>query len=133
MPLLSDAEAASIRDALSVLLVHTFTRVPVTSTEEDTGYGRGEIEGTPVSGLPCAYQAETRVRLTRGDRMLVNVPTLTVPHDDATKNGDLARDITDSEGAVLLAGPIRVYAVQADAGLGPTLQKTLVLEGGDVI
>lgn len=130
--LISASEAASIREALDLFLVHTYARVPVDQTGADQGYGPTDVERTPVAGLPCKYAAETRIRLAGGDRVLVNVPTLTVPASDVTKVGDEVQNVADSDGTLMLAGPIRVYDVQASAGLGPTLKKRLILQGGDI-
>src|SRR5581483_5926906 len=103
---------------------------PVTSA--DQGYGDEDTPGTPMTGQPCKYAASMRVRLTNGDRMVVAVPTLTVKADDPIKPGDDVSSVLDSDGNILLAGPIRVYDVQASAGLGPTLKKTAILQGGDI-
>jgi hypothetical protein len=129
--LIGAAEATSIRAALGLFLVHSYTRTP--NTTADQGYGDEDTPGTPGAGQPCKYRAQTSVRLTGGDRMLVNVPTLTVPAADPIKAGDSVSNVADSDGNVLLAGPIRVYDVQASAGLGPTLKKTVILQGGDLV
>jgi hypothetical protein len=129
--LIGSAEAVSIRAAFDVLLVHTYTRTP--NTISDQGYGDEDTPGTPVTSQRCKYRAQTRVRLTNGDRMLVNAPTLTVQAADPISKGDDVSDVADSDGNILLAGPIRVYDVQASAGLGPTLKKTVILQGGDLV
>lgn len=129
--LIGAAEVAGIRTALSVFLTHTYTRTPVSESADDV-YGPGRTEGAAVTGQPCKYRAEDRLRLADGDRVTVSVPTLTVAHDDPLDVGDLVSNVQDSTGAVLLVGPLTVETMVASAGLGPTLKKRAVLRGGDI-
>lgn len=128
--LISAGTTAQLRRTFDSLLAHTYTRTPVTVT--DGPYGSETTTGAPVTGQPCRYRPTDRLRLADGARVTVSVPTLTVPHDDPIAVGDLVSDVRDSEGVVLLAGPLAVETIEASAGLGPVLQKRAVLRGGDV-
>ena len=132
MPLISSGTAASIRRVFQDMMAHTYTLTPYTSGSDD-GYGSTQTAGTPVTGKKCSYRQTRRLRLTEGDRVTVDTPTLTVPHDDVIKVGDEVSDVRDSDGQVLLVGPVRVETIEASAGLGPTLQKRAVLRGGDAV
>lgn len=129
--LISAGTTAQLRRTFDSLLAHTYSRTPVTSAGDD-GYGATTTPGTTVTGQTCRYRPADRLRLDNGDRVTVSVPTLTVPHDDPISVGDLVSDVRDSDGVVLLAGPLAVESVEASAGLGPTLQKRAVLRGGDI-
>lgn len=132
MPLISAGTTTQLRRVFDSLLAHTYTRIPVT-IGADEGYGSATTEGTPVTGQTCRYRATDRLRLAEGNRIVVSTPVITVPHDDPIKAGDLVSTIRDSNGVLLLAGPVEVETIEASAGLGPTLQKRAVLRGGDVI
>lgn len=131
MPLISTGTTTQLRRTFDSLLSHSFTLTPVTSGADD-GYGAATTEGTPVTGKTCRYRAQDRLRLANGDRVIVSTPVLTVPHNDPIKTNDLVSNVQDSDGVVLLVGPIEVEVIEASAGLGPTLQKRAVLRGGDV-
>jgi hypothetical protein len=138
--LISSAEAVSIRDALSVFLVHrcvlTPQEVPVLDGDgnpvlDDWG-NPTYTTGTPVEDVPCRYRAEDTVRIDDQGTVLRRLPTLTVAHDLSVTVNDTVTDVTDSDGAVLLDGPAVVEAIVASAGFGPTLQKRLVLRASGV-
>lgn len=131
MGLISAGTTTQLRRTFDSLLAHTYTLTPRTSGADD-GYGSSLTEGAPVADKPCRYRATDRLRLENGSRITVSTPVLTVPHDDPIAVNDLVSNVQDSEGTVLLAGPIAVESIEASAGLGPTLQKRAVLRGGDV-
>ena len=132
MAIISAGTTAQLRRVFDSLLAHSYTLTPVTAGADD-GYGSSETEGTPVTGKTCRYRATNRLRLDQGNRVIVSTPVLTVPHDDPIKSGDLVSNVQDSDGQVLLVGPVEVETIEASAGLGPTLQKRAVLRGGDVV
>lgn len=131
-PLISAGTAASIRRVFGDMMAHTYAMTPVTEGSDD-GYGPTRTEGTPVTGKPCSYRQTRRLRLDEGNQVTVDTPTLTVPYDDPIAVGDLVADVRDSDGVVLLVGPVRVETIEASAGLGPTLQRRAVLRGGDAV
>jgi hypothetical protein len=131
--LISSAEAPSIRAALGLFLVHTYTRTPVTEGADDAHGNAAETPGTPVTGVACKYRSEDRVRIRNDDggATIVRAPSLTVAHDDPLDETDTVSNIRDSEGTVLLAGPIQVGAPVPSAGLGPVLLKKFILRGAE--
>lgn len=131
MPIISAGTTAQLRRVFDGLLAHSYTLTPVTASADD-GYGGDTTEGAPVTGKTCRYRATDRLRLENGDRITVSTPVLTVPHDDPIKVGDMVSDVKDSDGVLLLAGPIAVETIEASAGLGPTLQRRAILRGGDI-
>ncbi len=125
-------QAAGLRASFATLLWHRYDRIPVTAGS-DTGYGPTPTEGTTVTGLACRYEAQERVRLRDGDSVRVTVSTLQIAYDSPLVAGDLVANVRESaSGPVLIAGPIEVEEIEAEASLGPTLFKTAVLRGGDV-
>src|SRR3712207_741930 len=99
--MLDAAELADLRADLAVFYVHTYTRTPMAEGATDPeGNARSE-PGTPVTGLPCAYASQSRLRVNGVGAVTENAPTLTVPTTDPLAVGDLVSDIRDSEGAVL--------------------------------
>jgi hypothetical protein len=129
--LISAGTTAQLRRTFDSLLAHTYTRTPSVADDDET-YGPNDDNGTPSTGQKCRYRATVRLRLEDGNRVTVDTPTLTVPHDDPIKSGDQVSDVRDSDGVLLLTGPLRVETVEPSAGLGPTLQKRAILRGGDV-
>lgn len=129
--LISDAQAASIRSALSVFLTHTATITPKTAGAANDWGEDTATDGTPVTGVACKYKAEDRVVIDESGRTLVSVPTITLAHDQTIAVGSSVSNVQDSQGVVLLAGPARVDYIVASAGFGPTLKKRAVLHAGD--
>src|SRR5688572_5402605 len=132
--LISSAEAVGVREALDVFMVHTYTRTPLTAGTEDAHGDATQTPGTPVTDVPCKYRPDARIRVRNdeGGVTFVRTPALTVAHDDPLDDTDSVSNIRDSEGTVLLAGPIQVGAPVPSAGLGPLLKKTFVLRGAEV-
>ena len=130
--LISSAEAASIRDALSVFRVHTATITPMVAGSPDAENNVTYAPGTPVTGVACKYRAEDRVRVEETGQTLVSVPTITLAHDQAIAVGSRVSNVQNSEGVVLFVGPAVVDYIVPSAGLGPTLKKKAVLRFGDV-
>lgn len=132
--LITAADATSIRAALGLFLVHTYTRQPMTSGADDAHGNATQTAGTPVTGVACKYVSEARVRVRNdeGGTTIVRAPTLTVAHDDPLDETDLVSNITASDGAVLLAGPIQVGPPVHSAGFGPVISKRFLLRGGEV-
>lgn len=132
MALISLQEAETLRDDLSVFLVHTYTRTPRVEsvTEEDDGT-KELSNGTPVSGILCAYSPVALLRIESGGWTTINTPSLTVAHDDATVVGDIISNVRDAAGNVLLAGPLFVATDTPNADLGYALDRILTLVGGD--
>lgn len=130
---LSPGEAASIRaDRARVMLTHTYTRTPVTAGAEDSEGNAARTLGTPVTGLACRYRAEEVLRTDGGGRVTIYRPSLALPHDSPLAVGDLVSTITNSDGTVLLAGPLAVESVTSNAAFGPTLSRRAYLRAGDV-
>jgi hypothetical protein len=130
--LISSAEAIGIRDALSVFLTHTYTRTPMLAGAADSENSVTYTTGTPVTAVPCKYRASDRVQVEISGALVLRAPTLSVAHDDPLKAGDQISNIKDSEGVVLLAGPVTAGPAVHSAGLGPTLKKKFVLRGAEV-
>lgn len=132
--LISAAEATGIREALALFLVHSYTRTPVTAGADDAHGNAAQTAGTPVTGVACKYTADDTVRIIRdgGGFTSLTVPTLKVAHNDPLDENDIVSNIQNSEGTVLLAGPIEVGALISSDGLGPTLQKRFMLRGARV-
>lgn len=125
--LISAAEAAGIREALSVFYVHTYTRVRASSGAEDGWGDETATDGTPTTSLPCKYRQSNQAVRTDLGVTLVGTPTLKVPSDDPLTTGDTVKDIRNSEGTVLLAGPLTVGVPLSSDGLGPSLGKRFEL------
>jgi hypothetical protein len=130
--LISSAEAVGLRDALSVFMVHTYSRTPRVAGAEDNHGNETEADGTAVTGVACKYRASDRVRVDIDGALVLRAPTLTVAHDDPLTDGDQVSNVQDSEGVVLLAGPVTVGPAVHSAGLGPTLKKKFALRGVEV-
>lgn len=131
--LITTAEATAIRSALSTLLVHTFTRTPVTAGAEDAHGNVTSSAGTPVTGLACKYRSRTRPVRDEAGVTLVATPTIKVAHNSPLTTGDLVSNIQNSEGTVLLAGPLTVGAQLNSDGLGPALTRRFELLGPDPV
>lgn len=127
--LLTTAEATSVRDALSVLLVHSYTRTPVTAGAEDAHGNETASSGTPVTAVACKYRVSNRAVRDETGITIVSTPTLKVAHDDPLATGDLVSNIQNSEGTVLLAGPLTVGVPLSGDGLGPALTRRFELLG----
>lgn len=130
--LIGSAEAVGIRTALSVFRVHLATITPVSAGAEDAHGNATRVPGTPRTGVACKYRADDRVRVDEGGTLILRAPTLTLAHDDVIDEGDLISDIRDSEGVVLVAGPLEIGPPAYSAGLGPSLSKKLILRSAEV-
>lgn len=128
MPLISDAEAASIRQALAIVLVHLYDRTPITTTQIDGD--EVSVAGATTIGVACRYEAQGTVRRDATGLVVVSGPSLTVAHDDPLTIGDQVANIRSASG-VLLAGSLTVDRRLDDDPLGLTLQKTYLLHGAD--
>ena len=131
--LITTAEATGIREALALFLVHSFTRTPVTAGAEDAHGNIPSSLGTPVTGLACKYRSRTRPVRDEAGVTLVATPTIKVAHDSPLVTGDLVSNIQNSEGTVLLAGPLTVGAQLNSDGLGPALTRRFELLGPDPV
>lgn len=131
--LITSEEAVSIRAALSILLTHTYSRTPVTAGVEDAHGNVTSSAGTPVTGLACKYRSRTRPIRDEAGVTLVATPTIKVAHDSPLVTGDLVSNIQNSEGTVLLAGPLTVGAQLNSDGLGPALTRRFELLGPDPV
>lgn len=143
MSAISDGTRNTVRWHMQRLtLVHLYTREPVVVVTDDGWSSENDTYGTPEPGNACRFIPTTLLTVTPEGRVIATAPaasgsaltqaTLTVPHDDPLKEGDRISDVTDSDGAVLLAGPARVEAILAQAGLGPTVLKLAALRGDSV-
>jgi hypothetical protein len=130
--LISAADATAIRSALSVFLVHTATITPISQGAEDTWGDTTDTPGTARTGVACKYVPEETLRIDETGRVLRDVPTLTVAHNDAIAEGDRVSNVQDAGGTVISAGPLVVQTVIAPAGLGYALKKVAVLAGATV-
>lgn len=131
--LIGTAEAAAIRSALSILLVHSYTRTPVTAGAEDAHGNETSSAGTPVTSVPCKYRVSNRALRDETGITIVSTPTLKVAHDDPLATGDLVSNIQNSEGTVLLAGPLTVGVPLSGDGLGPALTRRFELLGANPV
>lgn len=132
MPLLTDADFASIRDALAVFLVHTYTRIAVTEGTEDAWGDAAETASSGASGIPCHFVWDDNFVRTAEGVTRVSTPTLSVAHDDPLEPGDRVANIRGQDGAILLAGPAAVETVDPRSGLGASLKKVATLRAADV-
>jgi hypothetical protein len=130
---LSTGEAAFIRaERARTGLQHTFTRTTYTVGPDDSEGNATRVLGTSTTGLACRYRSEETLRTDLGGRTTIYRPNLSLPHDSPLAVGDLVSAITNSDGVVLLAGPLAVESVTASASFGPTLSKRAYLRAGDV-
>lgn len=136
MSLLSDADIASARMALEVLLVHRCTVTPLVAGALDGHYNATIVMGAPVTNVPCTYAVSSRVTPTARDErgvVAIQTPTLMASPTGPIEVGCLVSAITDQLGNVLAAGPLRVERVQDDtAGLGAALLPTYELRVPEV-
>ena len=133
MPLISAAEAASLRSDLAVVLVHTCTITPSTEGPEDSWGDAADTPGTPRTGVPCLYVPEDRLLADATGRVTQSGPTLTLDGTDPIAVGDRVSDVRDAGGTVRLAGPVTVDADATDSALGYALQRRVVLGGARVV
>lgn len=131
--LIPEEEALAIREELAVLLVHTYTRTPVTEGAEDGRYEGTDVPGVPISGVACRYEAQSRIGFERGDANVVYRPTLTVAATDPTKPGDAVSAILNAAGGVVAAGPFACGRRTDDDPLGYTLLRTYELLGAETL
>lgn len=121
MRVISAHLARQARRALRPLLQHRYSRyspnVPVVPAADDA-------EGNPVvensattSDLPCLYQSSRRLLIRSEGPILVDVPTLTVYHDDDLAVGDRIVSVTDREGTILVSSAsVESFDPAAEAG-----------------
>lgn len=125
--LISAAEAAGVRTALSAFLTHTLTRTPVTAGADDAHGNDTSTLGTPVTGLACKFRVQNRVVRDETGITIVSTPTLKVAHDSPLATGDLVSNIQNSDGVVLIAGPLTVGVALNSDSLGPALSRRFEL------
>ena len=124
----------AVRRALRPLLGHTYSRVRVGTTPttvddvqtEDAWGNPQATNATAVTGLPCLYQATRRLRTDDGGSVVVDTPTLTVPHDDSLAVGDYVQNVADKDGTVLVAYAV-VESFDPAAEAGASVLKVAVL------
>jgi len=126
--------ARAVRRALRPLLAHTYSRVRVgttptldddVQTTDDWGNPQA-TNATAVTGLPCLYLASRRLRTDGGGSVVVDTPTLTVPHDDPLAVGDFVQNVADKDGTVLVAYAV-VESIDPAAEAGASVLKVAVL------
>lgn len=125
--LISTAEAVSIREALAVFFTHTYVRIARSDGAEDAWGDETTTDSAPSAALPCKYRVSTQAVRTDIGVTLVGTPTLKVPTSDPLTTGDVVRDIRNSEGTVLHAGPLTVGVSLTSDGFGPNLSKRFQL------
>lgn len=130
--LISPPLATFARTKLAQFLVHSCTITPRIAGAADGENNVTYSDGTPVTGVACKYVARDRVVIQATGQTLLSVPTVTVAYDQTVALGSIISNIQASGGVVLLAGPAVVEEIEASAGFGPVLKKTLVLRGADV-
>lgn len=125
----------TVRRALRPLLTHTYARVRVGTTPtlddadeqtEDAWGNPQATNATSVTGLPCLYQSSRRLRTDDGGSVVVDTPTLTVPHDDTLTVGDYVQNVTDRDGTGLVAYAV-VDSIDPAAEAGASALKIAVL------
>ena len=124
----------AVRRAMRPLLGHTYSRVRVGTTPttvddvqtEDAWGNPQATNATTVTGLPCLYLSSRRLRTDDGGSVVVDTPTLTVPHDDPLAVGDFVQAVTDKDGAVLVAYAV-VESFDPAAEAGASVLKVAVL------
>jgi hypothetical protein len=120
---------AGPRRALQKVLVHACTYTPITTSETDGD--EVSVMGTPVSGIPCRYEAQGAVTRDATGRTIVSGPALTVAHDAVLAVGGAVSSILNSGADMLIAGPLTVARRVDDDPLGLPLLKTYELFGAD--
>lgn len=127
--------ARAVRRAMRPLLAHTYSRVRVGTTPtldeeldqtEDAWGSPQATNATAVTGLPCLYLASRRLRTDDGGSVVVDTPTLTVPHDDPLAVGDYVQNVADKDGTVLVAYAV-VESFDPAAEAGSSVLKVAVL------
>lgn len=124
----------SVRAALRPLLTHRYTRtevgVPVLGMDNQPKYDDWgnpvTQDGTPTSGLPCLYQSSRRLVVRDEGTVLLDVPTLTVYHDDPLAVGMKVTNVLDRDGTVLVAAAV-VESFDPAAEAGASALKIAVL------
>lgn len=124
--------AGDIAIMTRTLLVHTYTRTPVSDGSDDAWGEAGQTPGSASLGRACLYQEADQPRTTEAGKTTVTVPTLFVEPSDALAVGDQVSVVTDRSGTVIKSGPFLVESVEREVQLGPTLLKRCVLKAGDV-
>lgn len=126
----------SVRNALRPLLTHTYSRytpeVPVTPSQTDAWGNPVTADGATTSELPCAYQSSRRLVVRDQGTVLLDVPTLTVYHDDALAVGDRIVSVTDRDGTVLVASAV-VSSFDPAAEAGASAFKIAVLGAAEAV
>jgi hypothetical protein len=130
--LISEAKAGSLRIKFARFFVHTCTITPITQGAEDTWGETADTTGTARTAVACKYVPEETLRVDETGRVLRDVPTLMVAHDDAIAEGDRVSNVQDAASTVISAGPLTVETVIAPAGFGYALKKIAILRGATV-
>lgn len=115
------------------LLVHTYTRTPVTDGAANDWNETDPLDGAAVTGRPCYFQVRDVARVDEGGRVVVKTPTLLVDTDDTLAAGDKVTAIADAAGAPIDAGPFVVESVEMIDGGGVVGYLRASLRRGDVI
>lgn len=124
MPLISARLPGIVRAAMRPLLTHTYSRTgppePILDEGEPVLDAWGNptyTDGATVTGLPCVYLSSRRLVTREQGSVVVDVPTLTVYHDDTLAVGDIVSNITDRDGRVLVVSAVvDTFDPAAEAG-----------------
>lgn len=128
-PLIPEAAFAGARRALARTLVHLCDYTPITSTTVDGD--EVAVDGVTVVDVRCRYEAQGQTIRDAGGLVTLSGPTLTVAHDATLAEGGRVANIRNSNGEVLLAGPLAIDRRTDDDPLGLPLLKTYALQGAD--
>jgi hypothetical protein len=121
-----------LRTLTAPLLVHSYTRTPITQGSEDAWGDTADTAGTPVTALPCVLVWTDQFVNDDLGRRTIRTPQLYVPYDDTLTVGDRVSTVADAEGTTIAAGPMTVESLDPAAELGSSALRIATLRGATV-
>lgn len=127
--MLSSGEIQGYMDLIPYALVHKYTKSAVVAGTVDTWKMAQPTYPVTVTDIPCNYLSAGT--LTRRDRSvsMIETPTIMIPATDNLKVGDKVTNIKDSNGLVVVVGPLYVTEVETAMGFGPVTNYIATLSG----
>ena len=112
----------------AVPFMASFSGQTPVEADVDEAWGVHEgLYGPPISGNICIYHdAGAEVDTTTGEIIRVD-PVMRVPWDAPITDNDLVLNVLDSNGLVLVEGPLRVLASTSRSPHGPLLYRIVPL------